>query len=492
MPKTHALLVDHGASFSHAYVNTPVCCPSRSQTLTGRYAHNLRDAAPFHPAPPGRMCGDEPVEAPSHPCGCMRMNCSAAFEAENYATYVQRAGYHTGYFGKYLNPPAIARYCAGTDSGNSSTPPGSGLPNGFPPGWDELFIMCDQASGKYGGYYDVNWIDNSDGGHIAYTGMDPHHYTTSLIGNKTVAYIEARARDSATQPFLVVAATRAPHRPSVPAPWYSDVPFQAPAPRTPAWNVTPPGAAPWYKLNPPLTDADAASLDALYRDRLRSILSIDDLVEGVIGALDAGGLLDATFIVYTSDHGFHLGEMRLAPGKEHFYEFDARVPFVVRGPGVAAAGTVVTAPVGNVDLAPTFLSLAGVTPPPHMDGRSLLPLLTPAGAADAKWRDAFLLEHFAFTGWPAHFGPDVRMNSNPNNTYRALRFVNASHDWTYAESTDALVDYAFDDPAFYELYDHASDPYQLRNIWPGASDALKAELHGRMVAAFHCVGASCA
>ena len=73
-------------------------------------------------------------------------------------------------------------------------------------------------------------------------------------------------------------------------------------------------------------------------------------------------------------HGFHLGHLRLGFGKSHFYEFDSRVPFLVRGPGIAA-GSTIAAPSGNVDLAPTFIELAGGAVPPTMDGKSMVPIL---------------------------------------------------------------------------------------------------------------------
>ena len=70
MAAARSLIGDRGVTGSAFYVNTPVCCPSRSQTLSGRYAHNLRDAT-AEPWPRGqRFCGDEPVEAPRSTCGC--------------------------------------------------------------------------------------------------------------------------------------------------------------------------------------------------------------------------------------------------------------------------------------------------------------------------------------------------------------------------------------------------------------------------------------
>lgn len=88
-----------------ADVNTPVCCPSRSEYLSGRYHHNIRDDH-YETEPNGEYCSGDEAVGSEHPCGCMHVNSTTAeFEGQTYANYMQQAGYITGYFGKYLNPP---------------------------------------------------------------------------------------------------------------------------------------------------------------------------------------------------------------------------------------------------------------------------------------------------------------------------------------------------------------------------------------------------
>ena len=126
MTATRRLLGEEGVTARHNFVNTPICCPSRAELLTGRYAHNLRDAH-YEPFPSAHMiqttgptltsnfpvpsvtalagphhgCGDESVESPYvGACGCMRMNCSSVLDQPTYATALQAVGYATGYFGK--------------------------------------------------------------------------------------------------------------------------------------------------------------------------------------------------------------------------------------------------------------------------------------------------------------------------------------------------------------------------------------------------------
>ena len=107
-----------GASFSNFYVNTPVCCASRSELLSGRVAHNIR-----MPTPKG---------------GCMHMNSnSTEWQANTVATGLQALGYRTALFGKYLNTHEW--FC---DTGVR-----------VPPGWDRFFASCA------GVYYGNTWND---------------------------------------------------------------------------------------------------------------------------------------------------------------------------------------------------------------------------------------------------------------------------------------------------------------------------------------------
>ncbi|KIH50303.1 hypothetical protein ANCDUO_19619, partial [Ancylostoma duodenale] len=111
--------------------------------------------------------------------------------------------------------------------------------------------------------------------------------------------------------------------------------------------------------------------------------------------------LSSTYAFYTSDHGYHLGQFGLIKGKNMPYEFDIRVPFFLRGPGVMKNFSI-REPVVNVDIAPTLLSIAGSTIPAHMDGRSLLELVALKKAASqgkvdkvkhtTPWRDTVLIE----------------------------------------------------------------------------------------------------
>ena len=139
---------------------------------------------------------------------------------------------------------------------------------------------------------------------------------------------------------------------------------------------------------PRLDEPAIAWLEDEYRRRLRSLQAIDDMVETIVGTLEATGALERTYVIYTSDNGFHMGEHRLIAGKDTPYEEDIRVPMVMRGPGVPE-GVRIDAMALNIDLAPTFAEIAGIEPPAFVDGRSLLPLLADPAQ---PWRQSFLIE----------------------------------------------------------------------------------------------------
>jgi hypothetical protein len=130
----------------------------------------------------------------------------------------------------------------------------------------------------------------------------------------------------------------------------------------------------FMRLKPSFDDAAIAEIQDHYRHELASLLAVDEAVADVIGTLQSVGILDNTYVIFTSDNGYFHGEHRTPDEKILGYEPSARVPLMIRGPGITP-GTRVSELVANVDLAPTITALTGATPGLKMDGRSLMPYI---------------------------------------------------------------------------------------------------------------------
>ena len=205
------------------------------------------------------------------------------------------------------------------------------------------------------------------------SGFSPAALAAARTWTRRSAFVARSA--AAGQPFFLYVAPFAPHAPATPAPRHAEAFPDPAAPRVPSFGEADVGDKPaWVRDQVEIGPDEAALIDAHHGLRMRSLLAVDDLVATVMDALSASGALEDTYVFFTSDNGFHLGEHRIGYGKRTPYEEAIRVPLLVRGPGVPA-GRVVEELALNVDLAPTFAELAGVAAPDFVDGRSLVPLL---------------------------------------------------------------------------------------------------------------------
>ena len=199
------------------------------------------------------------------------------------------------------------------------------------------------------------------------------------------------------------------------------------------------------------TQADTAP--RLNLDYFRCISTADDNLGRLLAVLDEAGLTQDTMVVYTSDNGYYLGEHGLGD-KRSAYEESLRIPLLVRYPKLIAKGAVSDELVLNIDVAPTFLELAGVPVPAEMQGRSWVPLLA---GKKTEWRQAFLAEYFRERAFPA------------TPTVVAVRTRDAK-----------LIKYP-GQQQWTELFDLARDPYETRNL---VNDPGSKELLARMEAEF--------
>jgi arylsulfatase A-like enzyme len=313
-------------------------------------------------------------------------------------------------------------------------------------------------------YFDYSFNDN---GTINNYGSRPEDYATDVMATKAVEALQlAEATD--TQPFFLYLAVGAPHTPAIPAPKYEDQFTDLRAPQTPSFGEPDASDKPVYvQLFPLFSDRDVRRIDLLYRDRVATLQSVDELLQRVMQQLEVSGELNNTLVVFTSDNGFFLGPHRFNRGKGAPYEEALRVPLVMRGPGVAA-GAVRSELVTNLDFAPTFAALGGATLQVEAEGRSLASLMQ--GGAAGEWRHDFLAEFWQ----NAEEGEET---SAGIPTWQALR--------------NETMMYAVYETGEGELYDLRADRYELQSQYSVTSSATLAPLEQRLAALKACRGASC-
>jgi arylsulfatase A-like enzyme len=332
-----------------------------------------------------------------------------------------------------------------------------------PQGWNEWDVAGN-------GYPEFNY-DLNQNGKVVHHGKDPTDYLTDVLAGIADGFI----RKSASGPFFIEIATFAPHAPYTPAPRDADKFAGLGVPRTPAYGARPDANAPrWLKDIPGLRQNEMASIDQDYRKRAEAVQAVDKMINEIRATLVSLGIADKTYVVFSSDNGYHMGDYSLRPGKMTPFDTDINVPLVIVGPGVAR-GQVRTEIVENVDLCPTFTDLGGGQGPTKVDGHSLASLLF-GGSSDALWRQSALIEHHR----PNNFDmadPDAPIpNSSNPITYEALRTANA----LYVEYEDGET----------SLYDLTKDPYELKNIAGSTSEADVQKFRSALAANRDCHGAT--
>ena len=307
--------------FPNAFIQTPLCCPSRATILSGRYSRHTH----------------------------VRTNDDGSRfdDTQTIATWLHGAGYFTGLIGKYLN-----RY-----------PFGRGPY--IPPGWDRWVVKRNTAATTT--YSNFGFVDQ---GVAMQTSDAPATYATDLFADHAVDFLRTAPND---RPFFLYFATSAPHPPWTPpirhAGAFADVPLPT-SPSVVERNVSDkPG---WVRKLRPVDANERAGLIEDRRHAAETLLGVDDAIERIVEQLRASGELEHTVILFLTDNGFAFGQHRIR-GKRCQYEECIRTPFAARVPGATAHD--VPGLISNVDLAPTIADLAGVTPEQAVDGQSFAPAL---------------------------------------------------------------------------------------------------------------------
>jgi N-acetylglucosamine-6-sulfatase len=441
MPEIGSSLIEGGTSFENAFVSHPVCCPSRATILTGLYDHN------------------HGVKTNAPPDGGFEKFLSEGHEENTMGTRLQEAGYQTAFFGKYLNHYTQAD------------------PTHVPPGWDEWYGKLDEQK-----LYDYRI--NENGTEVSY-GSDTDDFFTDVLSGQATDFVRRAASDAAGRPFFAYVAPTAPHGPATPAERHEGAFANEEVPRPPSFDEEDVSDKP-----PPignaqrLSEEDVSNIDAYYRQRLESMLAVDEMVGSLVEELEAAGELENTFIFFTSDNGWFQGEHRVRSGKNRPYEESARVPLFVRGPGVPA-GSKMDALALNTDFAPTFADLAGVEFP--ADGRSLAPLLN--GEEPTSWRSAVLLERLPVEegGGGGKGKGKGKGKTGPGGVPKGPSGGSPAFEAVRTEA-HKYIEY---DNGEAELYDLANDPYELENVYGTADPSLLEDLEAKLDALKSCSEEGC-
>ncbi len=457
MPNTLNLIAKRGETFNNYYVSYPLCCPSRVSLLTGRYSHN--NGVRGNVQPNGGYFG---------------FSFRAAYQ-HNLAVWLQDAGYRTIHVGKFLNGYGDEPFDNGTT---------------VPPGWNAWHTVLKADTTHY--YYGYTLNDNGQidgpfgdsgswetreygarddiGCPFAPTNGLPCYYETDTLTNIATAELQGTSPE---QPFYLQLDYTAPHgdfrHPAGPEPaarhynWFNGAP--PPHRRSQGFGEGNVGDKPRFIREAPyLSLSDIHTYRVYYDKALESLRSIDDGVKQVIDTLGSLHRLRNTYVIFTSDNGFFFGEHRLIGGKFLAYEPSTHVPFLIRGPHIRP-GTASNELVGNIDIAPTVLELAGAEADKSIDGRSMVPFLLDP---DLRTLRPYLFESFVESSDVEEQGAIAEPGDQSGRASASRRGGATASILAPPKDYEGLrlgpYKYIAWPDGEKELYDLEKDPYELNNI----------------------------
>ncbi|KAJ9639729.1 hypothetical protein H2204_003522 [Knufia peltigerae] len=426
LPNLQRHLIRHGTVFERHYCTVALCCPSRVNLWTGKAAHNTN------------------VTDVNPPYGGYPKFISQGFNEAWVPVWLQEAGYNTYYTGKLFNAHTVSNY---------DSP--------FPAGFTGSDFLLDPHTYEY-----LNATTQRDREPpVSHDG----EYSTDVIANKAYGFLDDAV--AARKPFFLTIAPIAPHSnlkiiessvgerinehsiltsPPVPADRHKHLFNDTRVPRTLNFNPDKESGVSWISHLPRQNQENIDFNDDFYRNRLRALQAVDDIIDGVITRLSEHGILDDTYIFYSSDNGYHIGQHRLQPGKECGFEEDINVPLIVRGPNVPK-GKISGVVTSHTDLAPTFLSLAGAGSRTDFDGAAIP--LTERALDEARYsrHEHVNVEYWGFALAEGNYGRSMFWN----NTYKGLRLIGEGYNFYYAVWCSGE----------HELYDLNDDPHELNNLY---------------------------
>jgi arylsulfatase A-like enzyme len=423
-------LAARGVRFDRAYCGFPLCGPSRNSLLTGLYPNSTG------------ILGNSQIFRQTIP------------QQRSMPQTFRNAGYFVGRIGKlyhYNVPNSI-----GTDGHDD---PASWELELNPAGVDRLEEhpkITTLTPGQFGGT--LSWYASP---------MSDEHHTDAKLA-EDASWVLERCAKRTDRPFFLSVGFFRPHTPYV-------------APKDPYFGYYPVEKMPVVQgVKEDQADIPAAALasykkeqdnltDDLRRQSLQayyaSISFMDVQVGRILDSLDRLGLTSNTIVVFTSDHGYHVGEHGLWQ-KQSLFEESARVPLLVVAPGASLKGAVAPTPVGHVDLFPTLAELCSVQAPENIQGQSLVPILKDPNAVGRGWA----LTQVMRGGRPAGRNP---ANANKPERSGFIGYSLRTPRWRYTEWDEGK--------AGRELYDHERDPREITNRADHPENAkLVAELSNQL------------
>lgn len=378
-------IAKNGIHLPNAFVTTSLCSPSRASILTGQYAHRHRVVDNDSPLPEGLTF---------------------------FPQYLQKAGYETAFIGKW-------HMGGGTDDPR--------------PGFDRWVSFLGQG----------HYLPHKDGLNVDGKKVPQKGYITDELNKYATEWLKDRTDK---KPFMLYLSHKAVHAEFIPAERhrgkYADEKFVEPKTQNPE-NVS--GAPRWVRdqrnswhgvdfpyhwQEGPLDIAD------YYKRYAETLLAVDEGIGEIVRLLKEKGLYENTLIAVMGDNGFAFGEHGLID-KRTAYEESMRVPLVMQLPKVFKPGTTVEEVVANIDIAPTFLELAGLETPKNMDGKSYLPLLK---GNKISWRDSIFYEYY----WEYAFPQTPTVFALRGDRYKYINYYGL---WDINE-----------------LYDIKNDPLESKNL----------------------------
>ncbi|OAG38719.1 hypothetical protein AYO21_07072 [Fonsecaea monophora] len=365
---------------------------------------------------------------------------SQGFNDAYLPIWLQEAGYDTYYVGKLFNAQSTSNY---------NKPHAAG--------WTGSDFLLDPYTYEY---YNATFQRNKDPP-TSYQG----EYSTDVMAQKAFGFLNDAIE--ADRPFFLTIAPTAPHsnvhfnnntaEQSMPrpAPRHRSLFQDTRVPRTPNFNPDVSSGASWILTLAKQNQSNLDYNDEWYRNRLRALQAVDEMIGGVVDHLEQADMLENTYLFFSTDNGYSIGQHRRQPGKQCAFEEDINIPLIIRGPGVPE-GHLTEIVTSHIDLAPTFLSLAGVADAQiaqyKLDG-SVIPFhLLDSLHSEQAWPQ----EHVNVEMWGIIMSEGEHgFVLYPNHTYKALRVIGDGYDLLYTVWCSNE----------HELYDMTKDPWQMDNIY---------------------------